>query len=69
VLKIGSCAAEAFEPRQVREEAAVSNAVCVVDDSGLSFTGVEAFSVRLDKGCAAKVYYSGRGIMVFPSLK
>ena len=36
-IRIGRYATNGYEPRQVREEAAVNNAVCVVTDSNLWF--------------------------------
>ena len=40
----GTCVTDAYEPRQVREEAAVSKAVCVVSQSTSVLRAMGAFS-------------------------
>jgi hypothetical protein len=44
-IRIGRYATDDYEPRQVREEAAVNNAVCVVTASNLWFQAVDTLAV------------------------
>ena len=53
-IRIGRYATNGYEPRQVREEAAVNNAVCVVTDSNLWFLGRGPHGCWFERGCTAK---------------
>ena len=50
VILIGHCATDGHEPRQVRKEAAISDAVCVADRSR-SYFRLVLFRNRFDRGC------------------
>jgi hypothetical protein len=47
-----------YEPRQVRKEAAVSKAVCVVALSTLFPGGEDLLCAELERGCTAKAFFN-----------
>ena len=50
---------DVYEPRQVRKEAAVSKAVCVVALSTFFPDGEDLLCEELERGCTAKVFFIG----------